>query len=670
MWEKWGAGAHNRPEFLGVSVMGLVKEGVCRTRTSLALISSFALVASMAGCGLLGGAAPDGGDEDRGPAQPVAVILPAPSPAEDVAQQAMAIAIQQYVYARLLTEQFITMDFDGTVSEEEVAAVLDQSTQAWDNAAALLESAAAITDSAQLLLDADADTGAAEEEGGTDGESAGGQGEATPGLADLAQPASLRFGGFGQAAAPLPTNPRFGPLPADPSNDPQTWAENFLKQYDSIDNNQKLRTLAQQMNTDVANVHDQLELAKEIVFDGAMKSADRWEALQKAAMATKTAAKVGLFVTATVVTAGGTLGALATGSATLVQAGGILVSGVDVVIEVGATTSAIVLGEDHKVTAAMTDFQNVTGPIAAGFGVVFPNLGSSDSAVGGAVTALGGLIMDYLAEGRIAGWMVKKAPGKPQQTKPADPVDPAKPTDHAKPTDPPKTATEVTPSKTAPPLEAGETEVTMASVPAGEDAEETNRNPEAAGLPRLPTDQPATTLEQAAAAVEVDVEAAKARMEELERQIEDALVQVQSALVAAAIARIPGTYTGTETVNTDGEITGPYTFPVTITMSGTDMTIAFGGDREDILTGTFGPETATFVGMDLNTPPEPGPEAGNEENLAYLFGLTNYMLVETTVVFDMYANPVTAAGGHVFSEDTLGMTWTSTRDLTFVKTGN
>lgn len=210
----------------------------------------------------------------------------------------------------------------------------------------------------------------------------------------------------------------------------------------------------------------------------------------------------------------------------------------------------------------------------------------------------------------------------------------------------------------------------MASVPTGEDVEETNKNLEAAGLPGLPTDQPTTTLEQAAVEVEVDVEAEKARMEELERQIEDALVQVQNALVAAALAKIPGTYTGTETVNTDGEITGPYTFPVTITMSGTDMTIAFGGDREDILTGTFDPETATFVGMDLNTPPEPGPEAGNEENLAYLFGLTNYMLVETTIVFDMYANPVTAAGGHVFSEETLGMTWTSTRDLTFVKTGN
>ncbi len=590
------------------------------------------------------------------------------------------------------------MEFSESTSAADVEAVVDQSLQAWEDAEELLETAISLADSAQILLELDADEdgyGDEDEEGGelspaenndTSGpaapmdtpnpEAAAPMDTSNPEVAGpsidpsawpevfLARPASFGSSTGSLAGPPagsigVPTGRDAGPFPAaDPQVDPKAWAEEFTKRYDAISGRKRIQTLAAQMNMDAKDVYAQLQLAQEIIYSGAMKDAAFWNKMTNAAMATKAAAKVGLFVTATVATAGGSLTALSTGSATLTQAGGILASGFDVMAEIGATASAIVLGENHKVTVSMNDIQDVTGPIAMGVGVAFPDLGSADSALAGAITTLGNLAMDYFSEGRIAGWNVKKMAGSPKTTTETPASEPAK-----KPS-------EVTPSETVPPLAAGETEITMASVPVGEDVEETNKNLESVGFPPLPLEEPTTTLEEAAAEVEVDMEAAKARMEELQIQMTSALAQIEEALVVAALADVPGQYQVSEVAYMDGEEYASYQFVADVSLQGTAMTVTFEPDRPVVLTGTFDLETGVFVGTDLNRPPDPGPDASPEEQFVQIYKYTEYMLTETTINFDLSAYPLTATGGYVYEADHFGLTWVATTELTFTKTSN
>lgn len=576
--------------------------------------------------------------------------------------QGMSLAIQQYIYARLLTEQFIVTDFNEDTSLPEVEALLAEAVQAWDDAETMLAGAEDLVSSAQILMDVEADSagkGVSDESAAPADQSLDGGFAAEP---VAAHPAAVPPASGHPVASAMPTM-----VPcADPKMDPKAWAEDFTSRYDALSGSKRLQTLAQQMNLDVKQAHEQLEAAQEIIHSGATKDAAFWDKMTKAAMATKTAAKVGLFVTSTIATAGGSLGALATGSATLTQAGGILVSGVDTVIEVGATTSAIVLGEDHKVTASMNNIQDVTGPLATGFGVMFPTFGGSDEALGGAIANLGGVVMDLLGEKRVAGWNVKMLSGKSKAA--------AKPAPDKAPADA-KTPAQVTPSESAPPLGPGETEITMASVPTGEDVAQTNKNLEAAGFPPLPVEEPTTTLEEATQEVAPDPVEAAAQMEDLMTRMEEALSQVQEALIQAALKDIPGTYEVTESVVMDGDPLGPYTFQAVITLEGTNMTMAFSGEHTDVLTGTFDPETATFVGINQNMPDTSGPaeysDEGFSQQMSAIMSMTDYMMAPTALVFDLGAYPLTATGGLVYQGDEfMGLEWTTTRDLTLVRTGD
>src|SRR5690606_10798422 len=78
----------------------------------------------------------------------------------------------------------------------------------------------------------------------------------------------------------------------------------------------------------------------------------------------KTASKVGLFVGATVATGGGTLTALAGSSMSLPVAGAVIVGGVDCIVDVGQTTSSIILGDEHQVTVDFKEAGEVIQPIS------------------------------------------------------------------------------------------------------------------------------------------------------------------------------------------------------------------------------------------------------------------------------------------------------------------
>ncbi len=87
----------------------------------------------------------------------------------------------------------------------------------------------------------------------------------------------------------------------------------------------------------------------------------------------KTASKVGLFVGAAVATGGGSLTSLAGSSMTLGKAGALVVGGIDCVVDVGETSSSIVLGENHSVTVDFQKAADVMQPVSMVMGLVTMN---------------------------------------------------------------------------------------------------------------------------------------------------------------------------------------------------------------------------------------------------------------------------------------------------------
>jgi hypothetical protein len=160
---------------------------------------------------------------------------------------------------------------------------------------------------------------------------------------------------------------------ADNQQDVQAWAENITKMFDAGTAGRQVRDLAAQLNVDAKAAYEQLKLAQDVIKKGADKSAANYDAAMKLAMATKTACKVGLFVTSVIASAGGTA-ALPSAAFTLGESVGIVINGVDTIIEVGQTASTIILGENHTVTAALGVTSDAIAPISFASGLLTGSL--------------------------------------------------------------------------------------------------------------------------------------------------------------------------------------------------------------------------------------------------------------------------------------------------------
>ena len=118
------------------------------------------------------------------------------------------------------------------------------------------------------------------------------------------------------------------------------WAEELTKKYDSIKGARKLKALGEMLGCDAREAYEQLAAAQDILrgkYMGDAEAATRWI---KGLTVVKTGCKVGLLVGATVATYGA-------GGATLLEATGLIVNGVDTVIDVEKTTATVILGDDH-----------------------------------------------------------------------------------------------------------------------------------------------------------------------------------------------------------------------------------------------------------------------------------------------------------------------------------
>ena len=339
-------------------------------RRFLALLLSCVLIFGLSACG---------GQKTTGKAEglgPVTVEREPEPQALQTANEATAIALRQYIYARLATEEFLTADAS-SMTMEELSELVDGLFLAWEKAALFSSVAEELTNQAILLLEAPIvkQTSAA--------------------VQPQAQFMTL-------AAVPMAFQPVA--LAAGPPKklDPKTWAENLTKQFDALRGGQRYRQLAQQLGTDAKAACEQMALAQEIIRGQATADAAFWDKMTKIAQATKTASKVGLFVAGTIATGGGSLSALGASGWSLAQAGGCIVGGADCIVDIAATGSNIILGENHQVTVGFDDVKDKLAPVSAVVGLASFNPGET----GEQLAYIGDTLTDWFFDGKVMGVQV------------------------------------------------------------------------------------------------------------------------------------------------------------------------------------------------------------------------------------------------------------------------
>ncbi len=343
-------------------------------RRFLALFLACVLIFSLAACG----GQKTGGSEEI---KPVTVEREPEPQALKTANEATVIALRQYVYARLLTEAFLTADAPA-MTAEELSEMADELLLAWENAELFSSTATELTNQAVLLLEM----------------------PTVKQTSAVGQP-QARF--MTLAAAPLNFSLVAYAAESGRKIDPQTWAENLTKQYDALKGAKRYQQLAQQLGTDAKTAYEQMALAQKIIHNAA--ELEEAEGVVNAytesinyLQGVKTTSKVGVFVVGTVVTGGGSLSALGGSGWSLGQAGGVIVGGADCVVDIAATGSNIILGENHQVTVGFDDVKDKLAPVSAVVG-----LASFNSAETGEQLAyIGDTLVDWFYEGKVMGVQV------------------------------------------------------------------------------------------------------------------------------------------------------------------------------------------------------------------------------------------------------------------------
>ncbi|MCE5236732.1 MAG: hypothetical protein ABFC62_06865 [Clostridiaceae bacterium] len=298
------------------------------------------------------------------------------------ANAATALALRFYIYARLKTEELIESDFEsmpGGAFENR----MDELVAVWETADALATGTQEITDQAALLLEAaSADRTAAY-------------------IQPRAQFTALAAKGSGFSMVPLAGN-------GGEVIDRQAWAENLTEQYDALQGAQRYKQLAQQLGTDTKTAVEQMALAQKIIHNAAnleeaQAEINAYTRSINIVEGYKTASKVGLFVGATVATGGGSLAALAGSSMSVPVAGAVIVGGVDCIVDVGKTTSSIILGEDHQVTVDFEKAGDVIQPASMVMGLVTMDPTSAVEQI----TFLGEAMMEWCYPGKVTGIAVE-----------------------------------------------------------------------------------------------------------------------------------------------------------------------------------------------------------------------------------------------------------------------
>ncbi len=241
--------------------------------------------------------------------------------------QFLDLSLEAYIYARLKTEEFLNAD-PAKVSPEELRKNLSEILSAYDAAQKAANAAETALDSYEASQ----------------------KGKNTAKLLSIKDPFALE---------------------CYAKSDAEEWAEKINKAYENTDRNAKsaerFRQLAEQLGTDARTAVKQFQTANEILAGNAINEAEFLDTCVKTATVIKTGSKVGLFVCG-VIASGGTVGAagitLAADSTALATAATVF-SGADAMLDVAATGSTIVLGEDHAVSRTFSDAENMVGGVSS-----------------------------------------------------------------------------------------------------------------------------------------------------------------------------------------------------------------------------------------------------------------------------------------------------------------
>ena len=340
-------------------------------RRFLALLLACALMFSLSACG---------GQKTTGKAEeikPVTVEREPEPQALQTANEATAIALRQYVYARLLTEAFLTVDASA-MTAEELSEMTDALLLAWENAELFSSTAMELTDKAVLLLEA----------------------STVKQTSAVVQP-QAKF--MTLAAAPLSFSLVAYAAESGRIIDPQTWAENLTKQYDALRGAKRYQQLAQQLGTDAKTAYEQMALAQKIIRNAA--ELEEAEGVINAytesiyyLQTLKTTSKVAML--------GWSMAATGGGSVALLEGAGLLVGGVDCIVDVAETGSTLILGENNQVAVAFGDIKEKLGPVSSLIGLATMNpsdIGNKAKDTVDAVIYITDSLVDLFYEDKIVG---------------------------------------------------------------------------------------------------------------------------------------------------------------------------------------------------------------------------------------------------------------------------
>lgn len=332
----------------------------------ISLILALALAASLCGCFGFSGLVSKLENAAAGGVHGAEVFLPAPSPQRALLEDTQSLSVGAYLVARMYLEKLLQYDV-ARGNKEDYDRLLADTVSAFETAeqlAATLETAADMTELSEAV-------GAAAFRG-------------------KAQYKSLSFGASRSSGFILT---------ASAAEDPPAvqWAKEITAIYDNAPAMKGVRTLAAQLGTDAKHAYAQLKQAQAILEGAAYDDfADYANTCYKTAVALKAAGTTaGLVVSVAVA-------GPATGLAAVAQTGGIVMNGVNTVLEIGqAGTILTTNGEGNEYTAALEKTEAQMAPIGQVFNVMSLGLNAHKLLTGGygkdaAAAAANGTYTQYL----------------------------------------------------------------------------------------------------------------------------------------------------------------------------------------------------------------------------------------------------------------------------------
>lgn len=265
------------------------------------------------------------GDKNR-KTEKAQVNYPVPTDAEAVVDAASGLAVNYYLAGRAYLDAFINYDVSGLTEDNyaQYTALVDNAVRAFENA-----------DKMNAVLNEALDVFEQEENG------------EGPKAQQLSAAASL---GITAYAAEMGS---------------KEWAQSIMDEYAKAKPGYAIRHLASQLGTDAKHAYAQMKMAQDILMGAEYTQiADKANTAVKTATVLKTAGTAaGLVIAVATAPASGAL-------ATAVSTGGITMSGVNTVLEIGSTASILYTnGEDNEFSMACDKTEAQLAPIGQIFAI-------------------------------------------------------------------------------------------------------------------------------------------------------------------------------------------------------------------------------------------------------------------------------------------------------------